>query len=312
MTPSQGKGTWVPYALGITACFSVTNFLLGAISELTHGDVQASLSAPIVLWIGMGVVGLVTSLRWLASGRGFAGLPAPVLGRLSAIAGITLAGGMLALKLGVAADPDGRGPIVAISSANSVIVALLAWRIMRERLTVRQVCGMAVVVAGLVALALGAGSRASLRGVAFGLVAMGLFGVTNTLVKWIGTRGADSITATVVLWLGGGAVGVGGLVLTMASGRGLAGLTSFGPIALAFLAGLALAAGMYCIKRAVTLGPAGPATAIGGANALVVTALDWLIFGRIPSPLKIIGMALALTGIALLALGGHRRGTSGR
>ncbi len=309
MTTPLHKNTWLAYALGITACFGVTNFLLGAIAELTYGSVQASLSAPIVLWTGMGVVGLVTALRWRFSGRGFAGLPSPGLALLAAVAGVTLAAGMLALKLGLAADPSGRGPIVALSSANSVIVALLAWQLLREKLTALQVAGMAVVVAGLATLALGAGSRASLRGVFFGLAAMALFGITNTLLKWLGSRGADSVTATAVLWLAGGAVGVAGLSGVWLSGRGLAGLENPLGIGLAFVAGLFLAGGMYCIKRAVTLGPAGPATAIGGANALLVTALDWLIFDRFPPPMKMAGMVLALAGIVLLALGkNHPRG----
>lgn len=64
---------------------------------------------------------------------------------------------------------------------------------------------------------------------------------------------------------------------------------------------------MLGIKLAVTKGPAGPATAIAGSNAILVTLLDLLVFRHWPPAAKVIGMILALAGIAILAAGGQRR-----
>jgi drug/metabolite transporter (DMT)-like permease len=64
---------------------------------------------------------------------------------------------------------------------------------------------------------------------------------------------------------------------------------------------------MLEIKIAVTKGPGGTATAITGANALLVTVLDRIFFGHMPPAIKLIGMATALGGIGILVLTGHHK-----
>jgi len=71
---------------------------------------------------------------------------------------------------------------------------------------------------------------------------------------------------------------------------------------LALLAGVFLALGMLCIKKAVTLGQAGPATAVSGSNAVLVSLLDYWLLGHWLPSLKLAGMMVAIAGIAALAL----------
>ena len=123
--------------------------------------------------------------------------------------------------------------------------------------------------------------------------------------------GLFHVSAAVVLWCAAGVAGVLSLGTSFAIGRGLAGVGSPLLVGTALLAGLSLAMGMYGMKRAVTLGPGGPAAAITGSNAVLVTLLDRLVFGHSPSPGRLLGMGLALGGIALLALGGtHAHGAA--
>jgi transporter family protein len=129
-----------------------------------------------------------------------------------------------------------------------------------------------------------------------------LFGTTNFLLKLAGRNGCDSVTASVILWLAVGACGLlavsgyrlvrGGLPLLAPAGLGW----------LALLAGGFLALGMLAIKRAVTLGQAGPAAAVSGSNSILVSLLDLALLGHWLPALKLAGMLTAVAGIALLAL----------
>jgi bacterial/archaeal transporter family protein len=295
---------WLLYALGGFLFFGLTNFLLGAIAEMASDRTAASISAPMLVWLGMGLLGIGAAVRFRASGRGFAGIPAPRFAVLAAVAGISLAAGMLTLKIGLAADSASRGPIVAITSCNSALVAVLAWVVLRERLSRTQLGGLGLVLGGIVILAAGSSSRASVTGFLFGAATMLLFGVTNFLLKYCGHHGTDSIRATAVLWLSGGACGALALTGTYAVGRGLAGLDTPLLEGTALTAGLLLGAGMLMVKLAVTRGPAGPAAAIIGSNAVLVTLLEWMVFGHVPPLVKLAGMAVSMGGIFLLALAG--------
>jgi len=290
---------WIRYALLGFLSFGATNFLLGCIGEWSGHDPAASISAPIVVWLGMGLAGALATLSFTVSGRGFRGIPAPRLVWIAAVAGVTLSLGMLTLKLGLAAAPQARGPIVSITSANSMLVAWLSLFLLRERLSRVQALGFAVIIVGVATVGLASGLTASVVGVAFGLATMLLFGVTNFLLKYAGHHGMDSVTGTALLWIASGGCGV-----AAASLWGLGGLGTPGLRLAALLAGGFLALGMLGIKLAVTKGPAGPATAITGSNAILVTLLDLLVFGRWPPAGKVVGMLLALAGIAILTAGG--------
>jgi len=297
---------WIGYALLGFFGFGITNFLLGCIAHWSGGNVDASISAPILVWFAMGIAGMAAALVFRATGRGYQGIPSKKFVWVAVIAGITLSAGMLTLKLGLASEPTARGPIVAITATNSMLVAFLAYLLLKEKLTAKQLVGFFVIVVGLVTIGLANGVNASFKGLLFGLLTMLLFGITNYLLKYAGHHGTNSLSATAILWLSSGGVGLIALLITFGTGRGLAGLESIGMVVAALVAGFFLALGMLGIKIAVTKGPGGPATAITGSNALLVTFLDWAVFGILPPTLKTIGMLVALFGIVVLALGGRR------
>lgn len=302
MSAATSRRAWLGWALASLACFGATNFLLGYISERSAADPGASVKAAMVLWLGCGLLGAAGAVLLKATGRGFSGMPGRRSYGAPVAAGVALALGMLLLKSSLAANPLAKGPMVAVTSSNSLVVALLAWALIRERLSRGQWAGLAVIVAGIALVSLSSGGRAQLGAVGLAVAAMLLFGITNFLLKLAGRQGCDSITAAVVLGLAVGACGalaVGGRWLGQARFPALAAprLTL-----LAFLAGGTLALGMLGIKKAVTLGQAGPASAVSGANAILVSLLDLAVLGHWLPWLKLAGMLTAVAGIVVLAL----------
>ena len=317
-SPRRGGSRWLLFALGALVFFGLTNFSLGFISEKSVGDPAASVKAAMILWLGTGLLGIGGAVFLFFSGRGFSGLPGRSALLLPMVAGLSLALGMLLLKASLAANPLAKGAIVAITSSNSLVVAVLALVFVGEKLSPGQWAAFLAIVAGIVLISLGGGGgRFGMVG--YAVAAMLLFGLTNFFLKLAGRRGCDSFTAAVVLWLCVGACGL----LTCAS-YWLArsrwpwlGHPGLGWLAL--LAGVFLGLGMLGIKKAVTLGPAGPATAVSGSNAILVSLLDLALLGHWLPRLKLAGMLAAVAGIVMLALarpsaternaGGMRRAT---
>ena len=128
------------------------------------------------------------------------------------------------------------------------------------------------------------------------------FGLTNFLLKIAGTRGCDSVAAAIVLWLSVGACGILAVSWRLVADSRLPTLGLPGLSWLALLAGIFLALGMLAIKKAVTMGPAGPAAAVSGSNAILVALLDyWLLNHWLAAP-KLAGMLAVVAGILILAL----------
>jgi drug/metabolite transporter (DMT)-like permease len=300
------RRAWLGWALASMLCFGLTNFLLGFVAEKGATDSAASVKAAMVLWLGCGMLGAAGAVLFKATGRGFSGMPGVRGYGAPVAAGVALALGMLLLKSSLAANPLAKGPMVAVTSSNSLVVALLARAFIRERLARGQWAGLAVIVAGIAMVSLGSGGRAQLGAVALAVAAMLLFGVTNFLLKLAARRGCDSITAAVVLWLAVGACGIVAVFRHRLIHGGLPGLASPSLTWLALLAGIFLALGMLAIKKAVTLGQAGPASAVAGANAIFVSLLDLTLLGHWLPGLKLAGMLMAVAGIAVLALAGPR------
>ncbi len=303
---------WVGFALASFLCYGVTNSLLGAIFEWSDRNPDTPVTAPFVLWMTMGVVGIGAAGVFKLSGRGYKGLPSRRFAWIAAAAGVTLSAGMLTLKLGLASDPDAKGPIVAVASASAMIVALGAFVILRERLTRGQLAGMTVIIGGIIVMALGAGAHASTRGLLFGLATMVLFGVTNFLLKYAGHRGSDSVTTTAVLWLSAGVCGLVAIVVSLAIYGHLPGMQELRLVLWAIVAGITLSFGMLFLKLAVTRGPGGPAAAITGSNSILVAVFEFLVFSHVPPAQKLAGMGIAILGIIILSLGGGRAAARAR
>jgi bacterial/archaeal transporter family protein len=293
---------WLLFALGALFFFGVTNFFLGFISEKSAGDPTASINAAMILWLGTGILGLVGTLYLKIFGRGFSGLPRKSHFILPVSSGITLAVGMLLLKVSLAANPLAKGPIVAITSCNSLIVALLALGFLREKLSLKQWAGFLIIVAGIIILSLAGKASGYFSAVFYAVMAMILFGLTNFLLKLAGEKGCDSVTTAVVLWLSVGGCGVLAFTWHWLEKSRFPDLPS--PLLgwLALSAGIFLALGMLGIKKAVTLGQAGPATAVSGSNAILVSLLDFALLGHWLPLMKFIGMVTAVVGIVALAL----------
>ena len=293
---------WLAPALAAMLLFGVTNFILGYISEKSAGDPAASVKAAMVLWLGCGLLGIVAAAVFKFSRRGFAGLAGKRTFLLPVAAGITLALGMLLLKTSLAANPLAKGPIVAVTSSNSLVVALLAWAFIREKLSPGQWTGFLVIIAGIVLISLGGGTRAHLVAAGIAVAAMLLFGITNFLLKLAGERGCDSLTVSAVLWLAVGGCGLLAVFSQWLAHGNIPGLADPSLTWLALLAGIFLALGMLGVKKAVTAGQAGPAAAVSGSNAILVSLLDLGLLGHGLPPLKLAGMLTAVAGIVWLAL----------
>jgi drug/metabolite transporter (DMT)-like permease len=282
--------------------FGLTNFILGLIAESSGKDPAASIHAAMILWLGTGLLGIISSASSAAVRSSVAVLARERKWLVPAAAGVTLALGMFLLKSSLAGNPLAKGPIVAVTSSNSMVVALLAWLFLREVLSSGQWAGFLLIVAGIALVSLGGASASHFNAVSLALLAMFCFGLTNFFLKLAGARGCDSVAAAVVLWLSVGACGVSAVAGNLALRSRLLALESGRLSLLALLAGMLLALGMLAIKKAVTLGPAGPAAAVSGSNAILVCLLDyWLLGHRLPA-LKLTGMLTVIAGIVTLAL----------
>jgi drug/metabolite transporter (DMT)-like permease len=293
---------WLFFALAALFFFGLTNFFLGLISERSAGNHGANIVAAMILWLGTGCLGLGGAIYFIMSGRGFSGLPRKNSHVLPLAAGFTLALGMLVLKTSLAANPLAKGPIVSIASSNSLIVALLALVFLKEKLSRGQLGSFLLIIAGITMVSLGGMSSGHFGAVGYAVATMVLFGLTNFILKLAGEQGCNSITAAVILWLAMGACGLLAFAWHGLAGARLPWLHPAGLGWLALLAGVFLGLGMLCVKKAVTEGPAGPATAVSGSNAILVSLLDFGILGHWLPGLKLAGMLVAVAGIVALAL----------
>lgn len=133
---------------------------------------------------------------------------------------------------------------------------------------------------------------------------MCMFGVTNSLLKYAAHEKMDSIFASQILWLSVGVFGVLFLAYYYSTGAFTENLskTPTTMLLVPIVAGVCLAAGMFCIKKAVALGPAGPSTAISAGNAILVTLFAYIVLKEELSPPKIIGLLMVVGGIVVMSL----------
>ncbi len=142
---------WYAYALMTMVAFGVTNFILKYVSAKG----MESIFAVGLLWLAVGVIGLIYVIHAYTTGslrENLERLGDARLVILPLVAGVSLAVGMYTIKRAVAAGP--AGPVVAIASANAIMVAVLSWAILGESLSPAKILGMILVMAGIVVMAL--------------------------------------------------------------------------------------------------------------------------------------------------------------
>jgi len=289
--------SWRFYALLTFVLFGTTNFILGYISEKTSLIKGASISSAIILWIGMGVLGLSTIIIHKTKKNSvFENVKIKYL-IYAAVSGLSLSIGMLTLKLGFVFDPLSKGPIVAIISANSLVVALLSWYLLKEKLQKTQTIGFLIIITGILMISLSNFSRASLIGILFGVITMAFFAITNYILKYLGHKGLNSIKVVTILWTFSGIFGLIALNFDVFAGNQNIFLLPDLYKLFAFIAGIFLGFGMLSLKIALSKGPAGPIIAIAGSNAILVTVLDLIVFQQIPQSIKLAGMFITISGI---------------
>lgn len=301
MRPDSNR-PWILFASVTFILFGLTNFLLGYIGETSGNNMEASISSIILLWTGMGVLGAITLLSPAMSIEKVKETFRMKTASSGIIAGLTLALGMFTLKAGFISDPGSKGPIVAIASANAMFVAFSAWIFLKERLSGKQLLGMVIILSGILLITLGGNSFASFRGIIFGILTLLLYGITNYLLKYAGHKGGDPLVIAVLLWISAGCFGITSIMISIFSGRGLKGLDDTVLIFLSLITGFILGLGMLTLKISLKRGPAGPAVAISGSNAVLVLFLDLLVFEHLPSSMKILGMTIVIGGIITIAM----------
>jgi transporter family protein len=138
----------------------------------------------------------------------------------------------------------------------------------------------------------------------YALGTMAMFGITNSLLKFAAHEKMDSIFASQILWLSVGIFGLIFFAYYYSTGSFTTNLTGTSSLLLAvpMVAGVCLAAGMFFIKKAVAVGPAGPATAISAGNAILVTLFAYIVLKEGLTTPKLIGMLMVVGGIIVMSV----------
>lgn len=283
-------------------CWALNSFQLGVIaSEVTNAG-DANLSAGFIIWACCGGCGLVLLLYQAST----IGVLQGVKGRQNIArsygAGLCSSAGMLVLPLALASDPESAGFIASVMPLSGLFVSVIAWVLLGETLTVRQMLGVAIAVSGPIVMALADKSVASLTGIAGGAMAALLLGTSNFLRRSAMMHGCkDPVDVQMLVWLAFATAAVASFIVVFTSGRGLRGLDSTRHLLLAVGAGLAQAFGSWSFQLALK-GQVGPATAIGNTMGVGVLILQiFFMHPQLPA-FKIVGMCLCIVGASILAL----------
>ena len=178
-----------------------------------------------------------------------------------------------------------------------ILVAVFAGLFMGEGFPKPLVIGILIAFAGVLLIALGGsgGSHNDKLGIILGLITAVLY-AAGVLMQKVALRTVDAITAT---WVGC----LAGLLATVpfapqaideladASAGAITGVIflGVGPTAIAFLTWA------YALTRT----DAGKMAATTLAVPAIAIGLSWLFLGEVPTPLGLVGGAMALTGVAI-------------
>lgn len=178
-----------------------------------------------------------------------------------------------------------------------ILVAVFAGLFMGEGFPKPLVIGILIAFAGVLLIALGGsgGSHNDKLGIILGLITAVLY-AAGVLMQKVALRTVDAVTAT---WVGC----LAGLLATVpfapqaideladASAGAITGVIflGVGPTAIAFLTWA------YALTRT----DAGKMAATTLAVPAIAIGLSWLFLGEVPTPLGLVGGAMALTGVAI-------------
>jgi drug/metabolite transporter (DMT)-like permease len=265
----------------------------------------------------MGAVGLLqgpeqASLR--AIGSGLILLPRFMMVRRRLVAqhgwprllAITLLVGpvyILVFVSGMIFAPASHAGVITPSSV-TVVTTLLAWWWLGDRPTAPRIAGLALVIAGVVAIGwdgIAGNHPGAWRGIPFFLVAAVCYAAYIVLVRRWGMNGLDATTVLSVLslpYVPMHALWRGDRLLAAPTGELLLQLAMQGPLT-GVLATLAFARVIWL------LGPT-QASAIGALVPAMATFLAWLILSEPLGPVQLAGMALAVAGVLAMVLVGRR------
>jgi len=210
----------------------------------------------------------------------------------------------------------GAAEVGIATSATPAATAILAAVFLKERIGLRKILGIALVVGGVALLELGAGGAAkgsSVEALGGGrLVGLGLAlgaafseSVFNVMAKRLPSALGPRTTSAAVTALALAMLAIA----SAASGEriDLAAIDAGQVAAFAYYGVFASALAYLCWYRGIKEAPASTAGAFSGFMPLSGFVLSILIFGERPGPVGAIGAVLAVGGMTLCARG--RRGT---
>lgn len=301
--PCGSRYAWACYAIGANVSMGVGGFLMAEIGHASDDPAVANTSAIFLVWTTIGICGILGISMQACMSDPLPGMKSRANAAVSVAAGVLNTLGMLSLVLALAQDPASAGATTAVLPLGGVIVAVLAFLLLGERLVLAQVVGIGICLAGPVCMALANGTAAEGRALLGALVAAILLGLFAFAKKVARSRGAAPFSVVLIIYLVAGCSGAGGL-LTRYFAKGpdhvLVGLAGSLPL-LAVASGIAWCSGTMLFQLAL-VGHAGPAAAILNTNCVVVLVLTVLVLGVIPPMAKVVGMGLCIAGVSILAL----------
>ncbi|MEV4949773.1 DMT family transporter [Streptomyces sp. NPDC053755] len=207
-----------------------------------------------------------------------------------------------------AVERCGAALATAVAFGTVPAVSGVCGRLLRgERPPGRWVAGTVCALAGIALMLLpGAGGRADVLGVVYGVVAGASFGVYIAATGELGARGADVGAAAPVSVLGAGLLVSPFLVFAP---EGV--VTSRGLVLVGWLGLGTTALGYLLFTRAVGRLSAATVGTLSLTEPLVATVLGVVLLGERPGPLASAGAALLLGGLVAVSVPGRRRPVKG-
>jgi drug/metabolite transporter (DMT)-like permease len=178
-----------------------------------------------------------------------------------------------------------------------VLTAVLAAALLRERLSARQVVGLAIGVAGVV-IVLGPDIEGAGGPWA---VALGVFGAVTLSLgtlgqRWIGHAPDPWWSAAIQFSVSVPPLAALALAL---EGTDAVGDPVRGGLTVAFLAIVNSIVGLLLLGKLVRVGGAGAGASLFFLSPPVTAVLAWMVLGETLGPLELVGLVVAVVGVAL-------------